>query len=66
MARETRAEFNAIVLDGIRKEKGMIGFRDLLNEDDAASINAYLVARANEDWQDYIARQGKHENPNRH
>ena len=60
MARETRAEFNAIVLDGIRKDKGMIGFRDLLSEDDAAAINAYLVARANEDWQDYIARQVTH------
>ncbi len=30
-ARRTR-EFNAIVLDGIRKDKGMVGFRDLLTQ----------------------------------
>jgi quinohemoprotein ethanol dehydrogenase len=56
MTRETRAEFNAIVLGGVRKEKGMAGFSDLLSQQDADAINAYLVARANEDWQDYIAR----------
>jgi quinohemoprotein ethanol dehydrogenase len=55
MTRETRAEFNAIVLDGTRKDKGMIGFRDLLKQEDVDAINAYLVARANEDYQDYIA-----------
>jgi quinohemoprotein ethanol dehydrogenase len=55
MTRETRAQFNAIVLDGIRKEKGMAGFRDLLSQAEVDALNAYLVARANEDYQDYIA-----------
>jgi quinohemoprotein ethanol dehydrogenase len=56
MTRETRAQFNAIVLDGTRKDKGMAGFRDLLKQEDVDAINAYLIARANEDYQDYIAR----------
>jgi quinohemoprotein ethanol dehydrogenase len=56
MTAETRAQFNAIVLDGTRKDKGMAGFRDLLKQDEVDAINAYLVARANEDYQDYIAR----------
>jgi quinohemoprotein ethanol dehydrogenase len=56
MTRETRAQFNAIVLDGTRKDKGMAGFRDLLKQDEIDAINAYLVARANEDYHDYIAR----------
>jgi quinohemoprotein ethanol dehydrogenase len=56
MTRETRAQFNDIVLGGIRKDKGMAGFSDLLSQADVDSINAYLVARANEDYQDYIAR----------
>jgi mono/diheme cytochrome c family protein len=43
------------VLDGIRKDKGMAGFKDILGTDDVAAINAYLVARANEDYQDHIA-----------
>jgi quinohemoprotein ethanol dehydrogenase len=55
MTPETRAQFDAIVMDGIRKDKGMVGFKDLLSADDAAAINAYLIARANEDYQDHIA-----------
>ncbi|MFM1885292.1 MAG: hypothetical protein RL026_449 [Pseudomonadota bacterium] len=55
MSAETRAAFNAIVLDGVRKDKGMAGFRDVLGETDVAAINAWLVARANEDYADHIA-----------
>jgi quinohemoprotein ethanol dehydrogenase len=55
MAPETRVQFNAIVLDGIRKDKGMVGFKDILGTDDVAAINAFLIARANEDYQDHIA-----------
>lgn len=50
MTAETRAKFSDIVLRGIYLEKGMGNFSDLLNADQVASINAYLVARANEDW----------------
>jgi quinohemoprotein ethanol dehydrogenase len=55
MTAETRREFNAIVLEGTRKEKGMLGFKDLLSQADVDAVNAYLVARANEDYQDHIA-----------
>jgi quinohemoprotein ethanol dehydrogenase len=55
MTPETRREFNAIVLEGTRKEKGMLGFKDLLSQADVDAVNAYLVARANEDYQDHIA-----------
>ena len=55
MAPETRREFNAIVLEGTRKDKGMAGFKDLLTQADVDAVNAYLVARANEDYADHIA-----------
>jgi len=43
------------VLDGTRKDKGMAGFRDILTQADVDAVNAYLVARANEDYADHIA-----------
>jgi quinohemoprotein ethanol dehydrogenase len=52
MTPETHAQFNAIVIDGIRKEKGMVGFADILTPADADAIHAYLIARANEDYKD--------------
>jgi quinohemoprotein ethanol dehydrogenase len=52
MSPEVRAQFKEIVLGGILKEKGMMGFSDLLTTADADAVNAYLVARANEDWLD--------------
>ncbi len=55
MTPETRAQFNEIVLEGILEDKGMIGFADTLTEEDAAAINAYLIARANEDYSDASA-----------
>ena len=55
MTPETRREFSTIVLEGTRKDKGMAPFKDLLSQADVDAVNAYLVARANEDYQDYIA-----------
>jgi quinohemoprotein ethanol dehydrogenase len=52
MSPEVRAQFHDIVLGGTLKEKGMIGFSDILSRADADDVNAYLVARANEDWRD--------------
>ncbi|MBX5459681.1 MAG: PQQ-dependent dehydrogenase, methanol/ethanol family [Steroidobacteraceae bacterium] len=52
MTRETHAQFRDIVLGGIRKDKGMAGFADLLTPDDAEAVHAYLIARANEDYLD--------------
>jgi quinohemoprotein ethanol dehydrogenase len=59
MTPETRAQFNDIVLRGIRADKGMAGFGDLLTEEDAAAVHAYLIARANEDWKDESFQTGR-------
>jgi sugar lactone lactonase YvrE/mono/diheme cytochrome c family protein len=56
MTRETHAQFRAIVIDGLRQDKGMASFRDLLKDGDVADLQAYLIARANEDYADAIAR----------
>jgi quinohemoprotein ethanol dehydrogenase len=50
MTAETHAAFDAIVLEGTRREQGMASFADLLTQDDADAVHAYLIARANEDW----------------
>jgi quinohemoprotein ethanol dehydrogenase len=52
MSPEAHAQFKAIVIDGIRKDKGMVGFADILEPEDAEAIHWYLIARANEDWKD--------------
>ncbi|OYX66018.1 MAG: quinohemoprotein alcohol dehydrogenase [Sphingomonadales bacterium 32-64-17] len=52
MSAETREKFNDIVLRGIYADRGMIGFGDVLSEQDASDIHAYLIARANEDYAD--------------
>jgi quinohemoprotein ethanol dehydrogenase len=50
MTRETHAAFKDIVLGGLRKDKGMASFADILSAEDADAIHAYLTARAVEDW----------------
>jgi quinohemoprotein ethanol dehydrogenase len=50
MARETHAAFNDIVLKGIRTDKGMASFANLLKPDEVEAIHAYVISRANEDW----------------
>ena len=50
MTAETHGLFNRIVRDGLYLEKGMANFSDLVSEEDANAIHAYLIARANEDW----------------
>jgi len=51
MQPQSHAEFNDIVLKGIRSAKGMQGFADVVTAADAEAIHAYLVARAREDYQ---------------
>ena len=48
---ETHAAFNDIVLGGARKDKGMAGFADRIDPAQAEAIHAYVIARAQEDWQ---------------
>jgi quinohemoprotein ethanol dehydrogenase len=50
MTPETHAQFNEIVLKGLRVEKGMASFENLLSVDDVNAIHAYLISRAHEDW----------------
>jgi quinohemoprotein ethanol dehydrogenase len=56
MTPETHAEFNDIVLKGIRADKGMASFADVLTPSQAEAIHAYLIARGNEDYQDVAAK----------
>ena len=56
MTPETHKSFADIVLGGVRADKGMASFKDLLTPSQAEAIHAYLIARANEDWQDEIAK----------
>ncbi|MEO6338731.1 MAG: PQQ-dependent dehydrogenase, methanol/ethanol family [Caulobacteraceae bacterium] len=51
MTKETHAEFADIVVGGKRAALGMPGFKDVLTKDQAEAIHAYLIARAQEDWQ---------------
>ena len=48
---ETHAQFLDLVLGGTRKKQGMPSFKDVLTEEQARSIHAYLIDRAQEDWQ---------------
>jgi len=50
MSSETRAHFKDIVLKGIRSAKGMQNFSDVVSDATADAINAYLIARAREDY----------------
>ena len=56
MSPETRSQFNDIVLGGIRTDRGMASFKDLLTPSQVNAISAYLIARANEDWSDDAAK----------
>lgn len=58
MTQATHDDFLKIVLEGSRADKGMASFADVLSRNEAEAIHAYLIARANEDWQD-AAAQGK-------
>ena len=43
--------FLEVVLGGVFKKQGMESFKDLLTPRQAETIHAYLIARAQEDWQ---------------
>ncbi|MDC0598344.1 PQQ-dependent dehydrogenase, methanol/ethanol family [Gammaproteobacteria bacterium] len=50
MTADTHRDFLTIVLEGTREDKGMASFADILTEEQAEDIHAYLIARANESW----------------
>ncbi|MCF7982315.1 MAG: PQQ-dependent dehydrogenase, methanol/ethanol family [Pseudomonadales bacterium] len=41
--------WDQIVLDGLLSDRGMVSFRQVLTEQDAAAIQAYVIARAHQD-----------------
>jgi quinohemoprotein ethanol dehydrogenase len=45
-SRETHARWNDIVLGGIRADRGMASFADVLSPADAAAIRSYVIAQA--------------------
>ncbi len=47
---ESHDLFKEIVLEGILSANGMVSFADVLSEEDAEAIHAYIIHRANEDW----------------
>jgi len=51
MTAETHAQFSDITMGGMRLELGMPPFADRLSEEDLAAIHAYVINRANEDWE---------------
>ena len=51
MTPETHAAFQDIVLGGKLKANGMEPFADVLKPDQVEAIHAYLISRAQEDWQ---------------
>ena len=51
MTPQTHGEFFDIVLGGKRQTLGMPTFADKLTRDQADDIHAYLISRAQEDWQ---------------
>ena len=48
MAPSFHENFKPIVLDGALKGLGMVGFKDVLNEDDADAIHAFILDKAND------------------
>ncbi|MBO9604150.1 MAG: PQQ-dependent dehydrogenase, methanol/ethanol family [Novosphingobium sp.] len=58
MSPATHAEFLDIVLGGKRAALGMPNFGTSLTHDEAEAIHAYLIARAQDDWQpQFVARK---------
>jgi quinohemoprotein ethanol dehydrogenase len=53
---EKHAQFKDIVLGGKLKQQGMESFSDRLSPEQAQSIHAYLISRAQEDWQPDFTR----------
>jgi quinohemoprotein ethanol dehydrogenase len=50
ISRETHAEFDDIVLGGVRADRGMISFADRISAAEADAVHAFIIVRANEDW----------------
>ena len=56
----THAGFDAIVRGGVRHQKGMAGFAQVLDADDVAAIHAYVIKRAHDALAEQAA-QARHD-----
>jgi quinohemoprotein ethanol dehydrogenase len=54
MTPDAHAAFGDIVLGGTRKSAGMASFKDILTLEDVNAVHAYLIARAQEDYNDDV------------
>jgi len=57
MTPATHARFNDIVLGGALSANGMDSFADVLSKADVKAIHAYIISRANHDWQQRQAKK---------
>jgi len=57
MSEESHSLFKDIVLKGIFSPLGMIGFADVLSEQDAEDIHNYVISAANSKWEDELSPQ---------
>ena len=51
MSDRTRSEFRSIVMDGTLSDRGMVSFAAKISDRDLENIYAYLVSKANSDYQ---------------
>ena len=56
LSADLHAQFMDIVLGGKLKQQGMESFSDRLTPEQAQAIHAYLISRAQEDWQPDFSR----------
>lgn len=54
MTPQVHAQFNEIVLGGARQAAGMASFKDILTPQEAEKIHSYLIARAQEDYNNAV------------
>ncbi|WAT17722.1 PQQ-dependent dehydrogenase, methanol/ethanol family [Aurantiacibacter sp. MUD11] len=59
MSPETHEAFADIVLGGSLQANGMASFADTLSASQAAAVHAYLIFRANEDWNADTGREAQ-------
>jgi quinohemoprotein ethanol dehydrogenase len=45
-----KAAWKSVVLDGTRKDRGMVSFAPVINEADAEALRAYVSARSQQSW----------------
>ena len=53
-------DWNNVVIDGIRADKGMASFRGLINRDESENIFNYIISQANKDKATEQAKAAAH------